>query len=573
MKHIGKWCMILSFTLVLATGCSLRTDPVKDWKQIDIAESKNSSSASPLLIGSITTKEQFQKFMNAIQTAVKIEGTLSLARSSDYDFTVITNNNGKHIYQIWVKDQSSMYIDMGQGTGTGYTMTPQGKEAILSLLREAGAETADSKGSQVKATELAGAILANEPIANESMKGKKLQLRMIEGTYVEEKEPGPFMGWNWRGKFQLELLGEQDKLISSFDVNKAFQGEPLNFQKKFSIRFDDYNDDGNPDFAIGQYASSNLYVYSLFTIKSGEIELLPIKGVSDLFSSQREYSILFDKVNAGIFKTVFYDNSKGHDVQQFFAWKGDGFEFQQDAQKLQELQSLEADLSGNGHRSKLDLSVLLDENSNPLAWILKVDGKETIKLPPAEEGLFGSRAELKQEDIDHSGTPKVLIFRRSTGTGGATGLNIYNPADSWKEIFAIQTGSEIGGSWGTNAERFEVKYLGNFKVSFKDIQAGLRATIPLNAKTYESMDADQVKRWLTELTAWVDPISDYNIQDLDGDGVKEIVAVQRVIGISHPDTIALLKTTYKLQKGIYVKQKESIYNGEGSKLLGSVRVK
>ncbi|WP_161821911.1 hypothetical protein [Sporotomaculum syntrophicum] len=37
----------------------------------------------------------------------------------------------------------------------------------------------------------------------------------------------------------------------------------------------------------------------------------------------------------------------------------------------------------------------------------------------------------------------------------------------------------------------------------------------------------------------------------NNDGACEVTAIQRVIGVSHSDTIALLKTTYQLMNGKY----------------------
>ena len=76
---------------------------------------------------------------------------------------------------------------------------------------------------------------------------------------------------------------------------------------------------------------------------------------------------------------------------------------------------------------------------------------------------------------------------------------------------------------------------------------------------------------LVRISNWVDPIADYKFTDIDSDGTEEIITVQRVIGISHPDTIAELRTTYKLESGQYRPITEALTT-PGDPVTGAVRV-
>jgi ribosomal protein L25 (general stress protein Ctc) len=234
-------------------------------------------------------------------------------------------------------------------------------------------------------------------------------------------------------------------------------------------------------------------------------------------------------------------------------------------------QSMEVDLDGDGQKSKLVITVQMDANSNLLTWIIIENDEEKIQLTPADEGLFGPRAEMKLDDIDGFGKPMVLVFRRSTGTGGATGLTVVNPSGDWNKLLDLKTETDLGSSMVPNSTRYEMKYVGDYKVSFKDNKVGITATIALDPMRYESMDANKIDQWLQGIRTWVDPISDYEIRDSDGDGIKEIIAIQRVIGVSHPDTIDLLKTTYKLRQGKFHEYSEEMYSSDG-KLIKSVEI-
>ncbi|MFP3387270.1 hypothetical protein [Brevibacillus sp. SIMBA_040] len=185
-----------------------------------------------------------------------------------------------------------------------------------------GSDTLNS-GSPTKDT---STILAEAPLDRKmagDSKAKYLVLVMTDGQYRIEQEPGPFTGPNWTGTFELQLLDGQRSILSSYHLNDSF--DELLFQKSFSFAFADYNDDGHIDFSIGQYASSNLFIYKLFTIRNGKIEILPMDSNNGLVSSERGYSVLFVQVSPDSFKTVHYDNSVGKYLERVYQWKNNEF--------------------------------------------------------------------------------------------------------------------------------------------------------------------------------------------------------------------------------------------------------
>lgn len=164
---------------------------------------------------------------------------------------------------------------------------------------------------------------------NKDSYNESLIVKMTDGRYYEDKEPGAYMGSNWEGKFHIQLVDDKGNIISELDLNKAFNKQKLNFQSTFSIEFDDYNNDGNIDFVIGQYASSNGNTYKLFTISpDGKIEELLIEGQSEIFSSGgNRYSKRFEKIDMTSFKNQYYDNSKGKTVETYYSWSDNENQF------------------------------------------------------------------------------------------------------------------------------------------------------------------------------------------------------------------------------------------------------
>lgn len=171
-----------------------------------------------------------------------------------------------------------------------------------------------------------GIVSENTLDYDKDSKNEKIVVRMVDGKQYEETEAGPFQGWNWQGKFVVSLIDEAGKTISELDLNEAFGGQDLVFNSSFLLQFDDYNNDGNLDFALGQYASSNGNVYRLFTIKDDVIELLPVK-TGEIFSSggRSRYTTEFEKFAKSGFINTYYDNIKGKYIEQHFVWDGSQF--------------------------------------------------------------------------------------------------------------------------------------------------------------------------------------------------------------------------------------------------------
>ncbi|TCZ80201.1 hypothetical protein E0485_04970 [Paenibacillus albiflavus] len=154
-----------------------------------------------------------------------------------------------------------------------------------------------------------------------------LNVRMIEGSYSEDWSPGPLMGRTWKGKFQIIVTDEYEKIISTLNLNEFFQDE-LIFNSTFDIEFDDYNGDGNIDFTIGQYGTSNGNFYKLFTLtQENQIQELKIHDYNDLFISggTSRYSTKLEKINKTTFKKSFYNNATGKNVEDTFEWNGTEF--------------------------------------------------------------------------------------------------------------------------------------------------------------------------------------------------------------------------------------------------------
>lgn len=202
------------------------------------------------------------------------------------------------------------------------------------------------------------------------------------------------------------------------------------------------------------------------------------------------------------------------------------------------IQQIKGNLYGNAKPEQVSLAQKKAQYANDICWLVEVNSKKVLELD-SDQGLY-SYASISLEDLDNDHYEELLVYRVNTGSGGATGLNIYKVRKNGLiKMLAVDPGADDNSD-------FAVNYLGNYQVRFQYPGKHIDTIIKLKAENYQGM-VDE----LPTITTWVDPIANYDIKDLDNDGIKEVTGIRRVIGISHPDTIATLKLTYKDFDGIY----------------------
>ncbi|WP_168121569.1 hypothetical protein [Paenibacillus sp. HB172176] len=152
---------------------------------------------------------------------------------------------------------------------------------------------------------------------------ERLLLRATSGTVIENAEPGPFQGSYWKGNAALELRSADGALLSKLDVNPSFDGEKLQFRdgKSFELKLEDYNDDGYPDFTIGQYLSSNASLYTIYSLKPEGIVVLH----EGLVTADHSYSIAYEKAGNNSFVNRFYDMNERAYRDVLYTWTGESF--------------------------------------------------------------------------------------------------------------------------------------------------------------------------------------------------------------------------------------------------------
>jgi hypothetical protein len=221
------------------------------------------------------------------------------------------------------------------------------------------------------------------------------------------------------------------------------------------------------------------------------------------------------------------------------------------------IQVQEYQLKINGTIETLNVEMPF-ENDIPTQWSFLIGSEEKLNIPN-EEGII--HTEVKIQDLDQDQTDEILFYQYTTGTAGATLLHVYKPVGD--KLLVLFESEKQAPAYGDD-QHFDIKYAGDYKVSFFDKEKQVSATIELNPEEYR----DGADKFLTDITTWIDPVSMYEIKDTDGDGKAEIMTTQRVIGISHPDTLSLFIRTFSMAKDVYESQEyKLVYEEDPTKLI------
>ena len=121
------------------------------------------------------------------------------------------------------------------------------------------------------------------------------------------------------------------------------------------------------------------------------------------------------------------------------------------------------------------------------------------------------------------------------------------------------------------SNNFKIKYLDDFRISFKDSYTGFHAEY--TASLYKSVD-DSKSRLETINDRDTSLVSNnyFNIkaQDTNSDGIDEIIASKYIPGIYHADVLGVIKYKFAYQEG-YFKLSEELLNYDGEDGLKEIK--
>ncbi|WP_148449078.1 hypothetical protein [Paenibacillus ihuae] len=330
MELIRRFLLIVPLLLtVLLTGCQNAygfinarwiTEIHLEYSPLD-REQKEAPFESKIFTDALFIKD----VADAMNSSKRILGDLDY----DYDFRMkLTYGDGyteDYIVNLGSAKGNPGLLLSADRSSTGYTIPVKYADRLRTDIF--GGEQAAPEAEGATITLDSPFSLSRNPLISVTGQPESLNLELINGKYSEDwTEPSPLAGRNWSGQYRLTVTGEQGDILSTYPLSGQYR-ETLAFDGFFQIEFGDYNGDGNPDFTIGQYGSSNGNVFKLFTLnKDRSIEELPVNHTPELFvSASGKYSVKLTET-AGGFKASHYDNSLGKQVENTYRWVGAAFQ-------------------------------------------------------------------------------------------------------------------------------------------------------------------------------------------------------------------------------------------------------
>lgn len=148
-----------------------------------------------------------------------------------------------------------------------------------------------------------------------------IDLVLKEGYYTNDSELWNAFGPKWVGDFEIHVK-KGDHVVKT-SLNPLWAYENLFFYApEFTLKFKDYNGDGLMDFALSQYAASNIDYYMLFTIlEDGNVIKTPFEEDFIIGSTSRDNSS-FLKLENNHLVSKFYDNTVGNYYKDYYEWDG-----------------------------------------------------------------------------------------------------------------------------------------------------------------------------------------------------------------------------------------------------------
>lgn len=186
---------------------------------------------------------------------------------------------------------------------------------------------------QAEITVQAPIVLAEGHTQLADGKNVAIYLEMTKGKYFQAT-PGemPYAS-NFQGTYQFRITESEHPCDALYTQEVPFDdGAELNFNQTFTLEIQDYNDDGNPDFTLGQRSvgSTNM-LYQMYSIDpNGKIFGLSFSDGHKAFmvladaTKGDSFSIKLETKNGELI-IPYYDTELGKTREVSYQWKNNSF--------------------------------------------------------------------------------------------------------------------------------------------------------------------------------------------------------------------------------------------------------
>ena len=140
----------------------------------------------------------------------------------------------------------------------------------------------------------------------------ELDIIMKDGYHYWEEEPSPFYGDNYIGQYEM-ILKKDGIVVDEYDLSQDWEeryNEEMRFSRTFEIELIDYDNDGNYEFLMGQYFSSNLNIYHMYQINTTTNEIAAMSDMGFFNMSGKRETERLKQEDDGNYYIQGYDNSE-----------------------------------------------------------------------------------------------------------------------------------------------------------------------------------------------------------------------------------------------------------------------
>lgn len=159
--------------------------------------------------------------------------------------------------------------------------------------------------------------------------------------------------------------------------------------------------------------------------------------------------------------------------------------------------------------------------------------------------LGGYNAYLTLADVTGNGWPNIIIAAPSGGSGGMVSYRILDVQDGkMEEIFGPEENKGVS-MVGTYLPDYQVK------LSFPNLTQDIILDVSNEKEAYRNLNVYNADGSLKDsgLRPTIQNLSQLSALDVNGDGMDEVVTLQKVVGVTNSDSLGVVRTVWDYRAG------------------------
>lgn len=210
------------------------------------------------------------------------------------------------------------------------------------------------------------------------------------------------------------------------------------------------------------------------------------------------------------------------------------------------------DIDGDGREEVVDLmgNPVVEKSSFMgdmylIARELEAKDPAKVKYYFRPQDLGGYNAYLTLADVTGDGYPDVIIAAPSGGSGGLVSYRILDVIDGkLQEVFGQEENRGIS-MVGTYLPGYQAR------LAFPTLKQDMTLDLSHEKEAYRNLNVYNEDGSLKQsgLRPYIQNLSQLSVLDVNGDGVDEVITVQKVVGVLNADPLGSVRTVWEYRAG------------------------